>query len=114
MTRHRTGPNPDWDLVDGSAGHLLDPFDDMTGVVPIETGLYAATFADGSPGWYDSRRHVRVSCKIQCIKQCVPVGVLTDIRVRGLENQAIAGELRGEVIAGCTIGRAKLPAQLVE
>ena len=60
VTRHRTGPNQDWDLVDGSDGHLLDPFDDMTGVVPIEPGVFAATFADGSPGWYDSRRHVRV------------------------------------------------------
>ena len=60
VTRHRTGPNPDWDLVDGNDGHLLDPFDDMTGVVPIEPGVFAATFADGSPGWYDSRRRVRV------------------------------------------------------
>ena len=60
VTRHRTGPNPDWDLVDGNDGHLLDPFDDMAGVVPIEPGVFAATFADGSPGWYDSRRRVRV------------------------------------------------------
>ena len=60
VTRHQTGPNPDWDLVDGGDGHLLEPFDEVTGVSPIEPGVFAAVFANGYGGWYDSRRHVRL------------------------------------------------------